>query len=113
MDPITLALLLGGGYLGYKKVYPWAKNQVATFQSRFQLHGHAPQALPMQLDPGLSQAQLGEVANLLTNVRTASLVRAAADERRRERCSSRSQVTGWRRSARTAASRTTRSSSRT
>ncbi len=79
MDPITLALLLGGGYLGYKKVYPWAKNQVATFQSRFQLHGHAPQALPMQLDPGLSQAQLGEVANLLTNVRTASLVRAAAD----------------------------------
>lgn len=84
MDPITLGLLGIGGYFGYKKVLPWVKDKVATLQH--EVHARtapqgapAPQALPMQLDPGLNPAQLAEISNLLTIVTNASLVRTASD----------------------------------
>lgn len=79
MDPITLLLLGGGGYLGVKKVWPWLKTKSAEVQARMQ-HGapavHA--ALPMQLDPGMTANQTAEVANLLTTVRNADLIASAA-----------------------------------
>lgn len=77
MDPITLALVLGGGYLGVTKVWPKIKDKL---QPHHPVNGALPVAsmLPMTLDPGLSELEKLEVGNLLQNVPNPALLSAAA-----------------------------------
>ena len=72
----SIAFVLGGGYLGVTKVWPKVRDK---FQSAEKVVA-APfrHALPLQLDPGLSELEKVEVGNLLTNVPNAVLLQAAA-----------------------------------
>ena len=79
MDPFTLALVLGGGYLGATKVWPKIRERLHHAPVPH-VNGALPVAstLPMTLDAGLSDLEKLEIGNLLQNVPNATLLSQAA-----------------------------------
>jgi hypothetical protein len=78
VDPLTLALILGGGYLGATKVWPKVKEKIQQHQRAESVAAYQSLPLPVQLDANLSDLEKMEISNLLHNVSSPAILSAAA-----------------------------------